>query len=115
MQPPRRSKCAMSYSSLRSAGPAAAHRGAVLRCHVEAGLVCVFDLAEHRSLAGSARRTGTVARQSTREAYPSSVSVADNSHGPSHLTVATPKEALQRARLLPGDDDMAIEGLTDDE
>jgi len=29
--------------------------------------------------------------------------------------VVTPKEALQRARTLPSDEDMAVEGLTDEE
>ncbi|MDQ6797443.1 MAG: hypothetical protein M3011_05360 [Actinomycetota bacterium] len=43
------------------------------------------------------------------------MSVAENPHEASHLTVVTPKEALQRARPLPGDDDMAVEGLTDEE
>lgn len=33
----------------------------------------------------------------------------------SGLTVLPPEEALKRARPLPSDDDMAIEGLTDDE
>ncbi len=43
------------------------------------------------------------------------MSVAENPRGASHLTVVTPKEALQRARPLPSDDDMAVEGLTDEE
>jgi len=43
------------------------------------------------------------------------VSVAENPQEPSHLTVVTPKEALQRALPLPSDDDMAVEGLTDEE
>lgn len=43
------------------------------------------------------------------------MSVAENTGESSHLTVVTPKEALQRARPLPSDDDMVIEGLTDDE
>lgn len=51
----------------------------------------------------------------TEVAYPSSVSVAENPRESSRLTVATPKDALQRAQPLPGDDDMAVEGLTDDE
>ena len=29
--------------------------------------------------------------------------------------MVTPKEPLERAQPLPGDDDMAVEGLTDDE
>jgi hypothetical protein len=43
------------------------------------------------------------------------VSVAENEHPSSHLTVVTPKEALQRALPLPSDADMAVEGLTDEE
>jgi hypothetical protein len=43
------------------------------------------------------------------------VSVAENPHDASDLTVVGPREALQRAKPLPGDDDMAVEGLTDDE
>ena len=50
-----------------------------------------------------------------RPAYRCHVSVAGNSWESSHLTVVTPKEALERAQPLPGDDDMAVEGLTDDE
>ncbi len=49
------------------------------------------------------------------ETYARSVSVAKNPHGSSHLTVVAPDEALDRARPLPSDDDMAIEGLTDEE
>lgn len=49
------------------------------------------------------------------EAYARRVSVAENPRGSSHLTVVAPDEALQRARPLPSDDDMAIEGLTDEE
>jgi hypothetical protein len=43
------------------------------------------------------------------------MSVAENPHEDSHLTVLTPKEALERAQPLPSDDDMAVEGLTDEE
>lgn len=49
------------------------------------------------------------------EAYAWRVSVAENPHGSSHLTVVAPDKALERARPLPSDDDMAIEGLTDEE
>ncbi len=48
-------------------------------------------------------------------AYARRVSVAENPQGSSHLTVVAPDEALERARPLPSDDDMAIEGLTDEE
>ena len=41
--------------------------------------------------------------------------VAEGPDEPSHLAVVTPKEALRRARPLPTDDDMAVEGLTDEE
>lgn len=34
---------------------------------------------------------------------------------PIRLTVLPPREALQQARPLPSNEDMAIEGLTDDE
>ncbi len=43
------------------------------------------------------------------------VAVAENPQEPSHLTGVAPKEALQRAQPLPSHEDMAIEGLTDDE
>ena len=43
------------------------------------------------------------------------MSVAENPQDSSHLTVVGPKEALQRAQPLPSDDDMAVEGLTDEE
>jgi hypothetical protein len=43
------------------------------------------------------------------------MSVAENPKGSSHLTVVVAKDALQRAKPLPGDDDMAIDDLTDDE
>ena len=32
-----------------------------------------------------------------------------------HLTVLSPDEAFRRARPLPSDEEMAIDGLTDDE
>ena len=41
--------------------------------------------------------------------------VAESPDETSHLAVVTPKEALRRARPLPTDDDMAVEGLTDAE
>jgi hypothetical protein len=56
-----------------------------------------------------------VAALSAGRAYAPTVSVAENPHGSSHLTVVAPDEALERARPLPSDDDMAIEGLTDEE
>lgn len=34
---------------------------------------------------------------------------------PTKLVVVPPREALRQARPLPSNDDMAIEGLTDDE
>lgn len=34
---------------------------------------------------------------------------------PTSLTVLSPEEALEQARPLPNDAEMAIEGLTDDE
>ena len=43
------------------------------------------------------------------------MSVAEHPREPGHLIVVSPKEALQRARPLPSDADMAVEGLTDDE
>lgn len=43
------------------------------------------------------------------------MSVVPNPDEPTGLTVLPPDEALQRARPLPSDDDMAIEGLTEDE
>jgi len=49
------------------------------------------------------------------EAYARRVSVAENPYESSHLTVVAPDEALERARPLPSDDDMVIEGLTDEE
>jgi hypothetical protein len=47
--------------------------------------------------------------------YPLSVSVAENPQGSNRLTAVSPKEALRRARPLPSDNDMAVEGLTDKE
>ena len=43
------------------------------------------------------------------------MSVAESPDEASHLTVVTPKEALRRALPLPTDDEMAIEGVTDEE
>jgi hypothetical protein len=43
------------------------------------------------------------------------VSVPEHPQEPGQLTVASPNEALQKARPLPSDADMAVEGLTDDE
>lgn len=43
------------------------------------------------------------------------VSVAPHPDEPTGLTVLDPEEALKRARPLPSDEEMAIEGLTDDE
>jgi hypothetical protein len=49
------------------------------------------------------------------EAYAPRVSVAENPHASSHLTLVASDQALERARPLPSDDDMAIDGLTDEE
>ena len=63
---------------------------------------------------GAGRRSpGTI--RSAVEAYPFGVSVAEHPREPGHLTVVSPKDALQRARPVPSDDDMAIEGITDEE
>lgn len=43
------------------------------------------------------------------------VSTVPQPDEPLGLTVLPPEEARQRARPLPSDDDMAIEGLTEDE
>jgi len=43
------------------------------------------------------------------------VALAEDPQESDHLTVVAPKDALQRARPLPSDDDMAVDGLTDDE
>lgn len=43
------------------------------------------------------------------------MSIVPHSDAPSALTIVPPEEALKRARPLPSDDEMAIEGLTDDE
>ncbi len=43
------------------------------------------------------------------------MSVAENPDESDHLTVVTPREALERAQPLPSDDDMVVEGLTDQE
>lgn len=44
-----------------------------------------------------------------------SVSVVPNPEEPTGLTVLPPEEALRRAKPLPTDDEMSIEGLADDE
>lgn len=56
-----------------------------------------------------------MAASDTSAAYARCVSVAENSQEPSHLMMVTPKDALQRALPLPSADDMAVEGLTDEE
>ncbi len=61
------------------------------------------------------RPAGEGGRVAAGEAYARRVSVAENPHESSHLTVVGPDEALERARPLPSDDDMVIEGLTDEE
>ncbi len=43
------------------------------------------------------------------------MSLVPHSEEPDGLTVLPPKEALRRARPLPSDDEMAIDGLTNDE
>lgn len=43
------------------------------------------------------------------------MSVAPTSDEPARLTVVSPREALRRARPLPSDEDMKIEGLTNEE
>lgn len=43
------------------------------------------------------------------------MSVVPHPEEPTGLTILPPEEALQHARPLPSDDEMAIEGLTDDE
>lgn len=43
------------------------------------------------------------------------MSVTGAPHGASNLTVVTLGEALARSLPLPSDEDMAIEGLTDEE
>lgn len=43
------------------------------------------------------------------------MSVAESPHESSHLTVVTPREALERAQPLPSDAEMAVEGLTGEE
>jgi hypothetical protein len=43
------------------------------------------------------------------------VSVVPHPDEPTALTVLPPEEALKRAQVLPTDDEMAIEGLTEDE
>jgi hypothetical protein len=43
------------------------------------------------------------------------MSVVPHPDEPTALTVLPPEEALKHARPLPGDDEMAIDGLTDGE
>lgn len=43
------------------------------------------------------------------------MAVVPNADEPEGLTVLPPEEALQRARQLPSDDEMAIDGLTEAE
>ena len=43
------------------------------------------------------------------------MSVAEDPRNVSHLTVIAPLHAVDRAQRLPDPDDMAIEGVTDDE
>ena len=43
------------------------------------------------------------------------MAVVPNADEPEGLTVLPPEEALQRARPLPSDDEMAIDGLTETE
>ncbi len=43
------------------------------------------------------------------------MSTVPHSDEPVGLTVLPPEDALKRARPLPTDDEMTIEGLTDDE
>ena len=43
-----------------------------------------------------------------------SVSVVPHPVEPNRLTVLPPREALRRARPMPSNDDMAIEGLSDE-
>jgi hypothetical protein len=43
------------------------------------------------------------------------VSTVPHSEEPLGLTVLPPEEAMKRARPLPSDEEMAIDGLTDDE
>lgn len=43
------------------------------------------------------------------------VSVVPHPDEPNRLTVLPPREALRRARPTPSDDDIGIEGLSDEE
>lgn len=49
------------------------------------------------------------------DAYTRDVSIAEDPHEVGRLTVLPPVDALGRAHPLPGDEDMVIEGLTDEE
>ncbi len=55
-----------------------------------------------------------IAQQASRRTL-ADMSVTPDSQEPTRLTVLPPKEALERARPMPSDDEMTIEGLTDDE
>lgn len=43
------------------------------------------------------------------------MSIVPHPADPARLTVLPPEEALRRARPVPRDDEIAIDGLTDDE
>lgn len=47
--------------------------------------------------------------------YTPNVSIDPRPDDLTGLTVLSPEDALKRARPLPSDEEMAIEGLTDDE
>lgn len=47
--------------------------------------------------------------------YSQVVSTAENTEEPNHLMVVTLQDALERARPLPNEEDMAIDGLTAEE
>ena len=65
---------------------------------------------------GSSRPIGGSGECEARwSTYTGTMSVVPHSEDPTHLVVVAPEEAMLRARPLPSDDEMAIEGLTDDE
>lgn len=43
------------------------------------------------------------------------MSVAEQPSAPPHLTVLAPQNALREAKPMPSNDEMAIDGLTDEE
>lgn len=43
------------------------------------------------------------------------MSVAEQPSVPPHLTVLAPQDALREAKPMPSNDEMAIDGLTDEE